>query len=106
MKYIIFLLSLVAFSANTAGTYLVQGAIITSIANTSSNQDSFTIWIEGGEGVCSNNINFPRSATSSNEIHKRAYATALAAFTTGAKIWVHNYQGTDCNNAAYIRLLK
>lgn len=106
MKYIGFLLMLFAFSANSAGTYLVKGATIASIANTSSNQDIFTIWIEGGEGVCPNVITFPRSATSSNEIHKRAYATALTAFTTGAKIWVHNYQGSDCNNAAYIRLIK
>lgn len=106
MKYIGFLLMLFALSANSAGTYLVKGAIITSIANTSSNLDIFTIWIEGGEGVCSDVITFPRSATSSNEIHKRAYAAALAAFTTGTKIWVHNYQGSDCKNASYIRLIK
>lgn len=106
MKYICFLFVFITFSANTTGVFIVKDAIIISIANTSSNQDTFTIWIEGGEGVCLNSISFPRTATSSNETHKRAYATALTAFTTGSKVWVHNYQGSDCNNAAFIRLVK
>ncbi|MCG9584205.1 DUF5992 family protein [Vibrio tubiashii] len=90
-----------------AQAFLVENAVITSVSNTSSNQDNFVIWQEGGEGPCKGkDILFPRTATTSTETHKRAYAAALTAFSTGAKVDVYNYQGNGCHNAAYIRLKK
>lgn len=36
--------------------------------------------------------------------HKRAYAAALAALTTGMTVRVHNYQNNTCDSASYIEL--
>lgn len=94
-------------SANAAGTYIVKGATITSIANTGGNLENFTIWVAGGTGVCANKgITFPRTAAGSSEIFSRAYSAALTAFASGEKIWVYDYTGSSCSNAAFIRLLK
>ncbi|BDU40260.1 conserved exported hypothetical protein [Vibrio nigripulchritudo MADA3029] len=106
-KLITIALFVFASSANGAGTYIVKDATITSVANTSGNGDNFTVWVEGGTGVCANkSINFPRTATSSNEIFSRAYSTALTAFASGHKVWIHDYAGASCTNAAYIRVIK
>lgn len=106
-KLIIFVLCVFAASANGVGTYIVRDATITSIANTNGNKDNFTIWVEGGSGVCANkSITFPRTATGSSEIFSRAYSTALTAFASGHKVLVHNYTGESCHDAAYIRVTK
>ncbi|GAB5386996.1 MAG: hypothetical protein Alis3KO_41190 [Aliiglaciecola sp.] len=105
MKRLLFALILLPFFVEANGTYIVKNAVITSIANTSGNSEKFTIWVEGGSGSCANSIIvFPRTAASSDEIYSRAYSAALTAFTSGKKIWVHNYEGDQCNNASYIRL--
>ncbi|MEZ8822894.1 DUF5992 family protein [Vibrio amylolyticus] len=107
LRFSLLLLSVFAFGSIASGTYIVKNATISSIANTSSNVDRFIIWIEGGNGVCVGKaITFPRSATTSAEVHQRAYSAALTAFTTGSKIDIHNYHGEDCTNASYIRLVK
>ncbi len=106
-KVLISILCFFAASANGAGVYIVENATVKSVANTSSNQDNFSISVEGGTGPCANKtIIFPRAATSSNEIFSRAYSTALTAFASGHKVWVHNYSGDSCTNAAFIRVTK
>lgn len=100
-------LALVTLSnfALASGVFIAKGATIKSIANTNGNADDFTIWLEGGTGSCANEaISFPRNATTSSEVHNRAYSTALTAFSMGAKVTVHNYAGDDCKNAAYIKI--
>ncbi|WP_353056635.1 MULTISPECIES: DUF5992 family protein [Vibrio] len=75
------------------------------MANTSSNTDSFAVSVKGGTGVCGSTTRlFPRNATTSSEVHRRAYSPALTAFSMGAKVTVHNYAGDDCKNAAYIKI--
>ena len=93
--------------ALASGAFIAEGSTIESIANTSSNTDSFSISVKGGTGVCGNTtILFPRNATTSSEVHRRAYSTALTAFSMGAKVKVYNYIGSDCQNAAYIQIVR
>ena len=68
--------------ALASGAFIAEGSTIESIANTSSNTDSFSISVKGGTGVRGNTtILFPRNATTSSEVHRRAYSTALTAFS-------------------------
>ncbi|MDK1311308.1 DUF5992 family protein [Pseudoalteromonas ardens] len=108
MKSLFITAILLAFSHNTlAATDLVKDAIITGISNTNGNVNTFTIWLEGGTGLCANkSISFPVTAAGSKESHERAYSAALTAFATGDKIMAHNYYNTDCHNAAYIKVSK
>ncbi|MCG9679190.1 DUF5992 family protein [Vibrio sp. Isolate24] len=102
-------LTLVALSnfALASGAFIAEGSTIESIANTYNNTDSFSISVKGGTGVCGNTtILFPRNATTSSEVHNRAYSTALTAFSMGAKVKVYNYIGRDCKNASYIEIVR
>jgi len=99
------LLFSLVYSVSAIAGYIAQDVVIVSVSNTNRNEDTFTVWIEGGETKCTT-IDFPRSASPSTEIHKRAFSSALAAFTTGAKAVIYNYKGEDCRNASLIRLLK
>ena len=93
---------LVASIANAG--QLVDNALITEIANTSSNQDQFSVKVSGGGGLCANrHIHFPASATQ-DAIYKRAYAAALSAMATKTKVKIHNYASDDCDGASYILL--
>ena len=103
----ILLLTLVGISTASAGTYVVRNAVITKIANTSSNENKFAIFVEGGTGSCVNEwVHFPESAATSKEIHERAYSAALAAMTAGIKVTLHNYHDEGCRNVSYIQLVK
>ncbi|MCG7562391.1 MULTISPECIES: DUF5992 family protein [Pseudoalteromonas] len=99
---------LLVFSYNlSAATDLVKDATITGISNTNGNENTFTIWLEGGTGLCANkSISFPLTAAGSKESHDRAYSAAMTAFATGDKVMAHNYYNTDCHNAAYIKVSK
>ena len=97
IKGILLSLSVVSFGALATGDYIAKDAVITGIANTDGQEDTFTVWVEGGKGLCSNqSIQFPRSAANNTEVHNRAYAAALAAFSTGTKVAIYNYQLLDC----------
>jgi len=95
-----------------AGEYIAINAEITQVFNTHSNSPSFGIVVAGGTGACSGKqITFPISAAGDikdgkSNIHLRAYSTALTALTTGFKVDIYNYSGSDCNNAAFIRIKK
>ncbi|MCL6270742.1 DUF5992 family protein [Sansalvadorimonas sp. 2012CJ34-2] len=104
----IFLTSLLLLLISTAhAEYIVTEGEIISVANTSSNQQVFTIWVKNGQGVCGNqSIHFPRNAAASLEIYQRAYTTALAALSAGWKISVYDYNGSSCRNASYIKVVK
>jgi hypothetical protein len=96
-----------------AGEYIVARAKIIEIMNTASNQAQFGVVIEGGTGSCAGNNNtilFPRYAAGNNEIYKRAYATAIAAYSMNSYVTIYTYDDSDlsmlCKRAAYIRLEK
>ena len=105
-------LKLLGFFLLLAGTahagYLVQGATITEVANTGSNQAKFTIRTTGGTGPCvgSTYIFFPASAAVDESSFSRAYAAALIALTTGMKVDILNYSSDSCDGAAFIGVKK
>ena len=91
-----------------AGEYLARNAIVTHVANTSSNEKNFAIQVSGGSiGTCSGKwIVFPESAAANSAAHQRAYSTALTALTTGLKVQIHNYTNGTCSLASYIEIVK
>lgn len=97
---------LVCMSCAANAGDLIVGGTITKISNTSSNLQNFAILVSGGStNLCGSAwINFPVSAVADVESHKRAYAIALVALTTGLTVRVHNYVDNTCNTAAYIEL--
>ena len=97
---------LLSSTAVNAGEYIVTNAEITSIANTNGNGEIFTLWVKGGSGPCVNKtVNFPLTAAGSEKVFDRAYSTALAAYMSGKRVTIHNYKGSDCQNASYIRVV-
>lgn len=84
---------------------LVMEARVAKITNTGSNGNTFGIKVSGGSlNLCGTGwISFPASATDADS-HKRAYAAALLALSTGVPVRVHNYQNNDCDTASYIEL--
>lgn len=85
---------------------LVTGGRVVRVANTGNNSSVFSVEVAGGsQNLCANGwITFPVSAASDPEIHKRAYAAALVALTTGMPVRVHNYHSNSCDAASYIEL--
>ena len=85
---------------------LVIGGRVVRVANTGNNASVFSVWVDGGsQNLCGSGwITFPASAVTDPEIHKRAYAAALLALTTGMPVRVYNYQGDSCDAASYIEL--
>lgn len=85
---------------------LVVGGRVVRVANTSNNLSMFSVQVAGGSpNLCGSGwITFPVSAASDPEIHKRAYAAALVALTTGMPVRVHNYHSNNCDTASYIEL--
>ena len=100
-------LSLAVSSFVSAGEYIAVKSTITGVANTNGNGENFTVWVKDGTGPCGHNagITFPISAAGSEKVFERAYATALAAYMSGKKVTIHNYDNASCTNAAYIRVL-
>ena len=111
MKKISFVGLIAIFSSHLiAGEYIAINSEITQVFNTNGNTPSFGIVVKGGSGACvGGQITFPISAVGDfkdgkSDIHLRAYSTALTALTTGLKVDIHNYAGSDCKNAAFIRI--
>jgi hypothetical protein len=100
------LMSLVIVGTAANAGLLSQGGTIVRVANTSGNQSLFVVLVAGGSGPCPNGqwIAFPTYAAGDAEVHKRAYAMALLALTTGMKVAIHNYNNDNCNEAAYIEI--
>ncbi len=96
------------FSGHTFAGYLVQGGTITKVMNTEDSVDRFQIRVEGGTpNLCQGiNIKFDSSKVANAATHARSYSSALTALTTGMKVSIYNYNGSDCNGAAYIELSK
>jgi hypothetical protein len=82
------LVGLSLFSAAADADVLINGGRIVKIANTRSASDpSFIVFVEGGTGNCANGwLYFYPSGASNPEIQKRAYAAALMAMATGARV--------------------
>jgi len=106
-KFAVLILLILPSITWAAGSDLVLDAVVTSVANTSSNEDKFTVWVSGGTGVCANTqISFPKSKAGSAEVFDRAYSAALTAFVSGTKVRIYNYTDDSCYGASYIRLTK
>jgi len=93
--------------ANAQAGYVLTGGSLTTVTNTADNAPQFAVIANGGGGPCAGQwITFPRDATSDAENHRRAFALALLAHTTGSKVNIYNYESDACNRAAYIELTK
>jgi Family of unknown function (DUF5992) len=88
--------------------WLAWDAQLTAVTNTSGNTDSFVVLFTGGTGACASQgqVTFPRDATTSQEVLRRAYATALMALATGMKVNIYNYESDSCDRAAHIWISK
>ena len=100
-------LALAAGMGSASAGYIASGAVITSIANTAGNQKNFSITVTGGTGPCSETvIVFPEVDAADAKAHQRAYAAALLAFTTGARVSIYNYLDEGCMRASFIQVIK
>jgi len=88
--------------------FLIQGATVTLVANTSQNSNNFAIHTAGGTGPCASatQIIFPLSAAPSEAVHTKAYSTALTALTAGLKVSIYNYSSDLCDGAVNISISK
>lgn len=93
---------------------LAEEATISEISNNTGNGPNFFIKAVGGTGLCTGAqptlIVFPLSAAgiSGNDenLHNRAFSLALAAYASGSKVTVSGYEGSDCQRASRIKLVK
>jgi hypothetical protein len=106
----ILLLSVCAlFCVNAHAGYLAVGVTVTKVSNTNSNDQSFVVTFTGGTGPCTSGtgstfVIFPLSAAPDADTHKRAYAAALLALTTGMRVTLYNYTSDSCTGASYIEV--
>ncbi|MBE0365471.1 hypothetical protein PULV_b0048 [Pseudoalteromonas ulvae UL12] len=104
MKYLLAIMISAIPTICQAG-YIVKNAVITELANTNWNSDSFTVGVNGGEGVCADStITFKTTAAGDIGTFNRAFSTALLAIEMGQSVSIYNYQGNGCHDAAYIRI--
>ena len=97
--------TLPASAQSTTPGYLIQGATVTGVQNTSSNGDNFAITVTGGSGVCGNSvIVFPLTAVTNQDVHDHGYQAALTALTQNLKIDVYNYSNSSCTNGGQISI--
>ena len=108
MRKIIFIALFIFTAQVSAADYIVVNGVVTRVGNTIYNSSAFTIHVSGGTvNMCEGAwIIFPVSSGSTVEAHSRAYATALTAFSTGAKVNIYNYTDSSCNYASFIELVK
>lgn len=99
------LLALLALCcANAHAGNIVTGATVLHVGNTNNNLDAFRVFVAGGTGPCTSAsgvwVVFP--VGTDPDIHKRAYAAALLALTTGMHVTLFNYTDDACTGASYI----
>jgi len=107
-------LVLLSQSVFSAYTPLNTGATIAEIASNTGNGQNFFIKVTGGAGPCAGTsptlIVFPlvKAGASGNDenLHNRAFALALTAYSVGHKIEVGGYDGQDCQTASRIKIIK
>lgn len=111
---IIVLTAFALFSGQSQAGELVNGATIKGIANTNNNvPNMFVVYLTGGSGPCAgNSVSFQMAPligdtdtkTSIREQFSRTYALALAAYTAGRKVTIHNYANSDCSGVLYLNV--
>ncbi len=115
MKNNVIAIAMLAFLCSSFPAYSVMLASqseIVQITNTSNNADVFTIWIDGGTGICTSGnkqISFKSSSTPHPDVFKRASSAGLTGVTAGVRVQRNNYttgSADPCLDAVYIRLIK
>lgn len=117
MKKVIALTILLSAPQILANAWVADGATIIQIASSLSPQvnspagstDRFAIKVTGGTVATCHGpwIVFEKSTFGNNpEAYTRAYTLALAAYTTGTKVKVHNLNNTSCNGVTSIQSYK
>lgn len=96
------------FSANAQAGYIVTGATVIHVSSTNGNTTSFQVMVSGGTGPCTSVtgtwVVFPLAAAPDADTHKRTYAAALLALTTGMRVTLYNYADDNCVGASYVDL--
>lgn len=110
MKRLLALFALISFNVLAQGQYIVSSAKISKIGNTSGNGESFWVVAVDGQGPCistnlQTNIYFTDTAAGTQAIYERAYAMALAATMSGARVNIYNYVDSQCDKAAGIEIV-
>ncbi len=107
MRTVTALIVLLVWHVSAQAGDLVFGGRLVGLTNTTSNSSIFAIKVTGGSlNLCSTTwISFPVSAAADADTHKRAYAAALTALTTGMPVRIHNYASDSCGAAQYIELI-
>ena len=106
------LLALAVLATDAYSGELVRDAYVTEVANTNNNGADFAIILTGGTGVCTGServvITFPKSKFSGQSpgSYNQAFAIALTAFSTGAKVRAHNFEDNSCHGANFISVSK
>ncbi|RYZ91371.1 MAG: hypothetical protein EOP04_00715 [Proteobacteria bacterium] len=84
-----------------AGQLTINAKVKSVTSQNSNNPDVFTIYLDGGSGVCGNDVSFTLASASNNkELFARTYAAALTAMTTGSYVMIHNYSSNSCSTGA------
>lgn len=105
---IVFLLPMFAFSEPVV---IADSVSIVEVGNATGNDDNFFIYVKSGSGSCTDDINkklivFPLLASNNNDkIHARSYSAILAAYMSGKKVTITNYQDNGCNNASKVKIV-
>ncbi|NEO56630.1 MAG: hypothetical protein F6K54_28275 [Okeania sp. SIO3B5] len=87
--------------------YLVTGASVVHVENTSSNGDNFAVLVKGGNGPCVDKyIIFPKSGVSNLDVYERGYEGALTALAYDLKVNVYDYSGDSCRNGGQLVVTK
>jgi hypothetical protein len=93
-------------SASAQAAHIVQDATIIRVSSTNGNTASFQVMVAGGTGPCTSLsgtwVVFPVAAAPHADTHKRAYAAALLALTTGMRVVLYNYTDDNCVLASYV----
>ncbi len=85
--------------------YLVRGAKVVNVQNTSSNGENFAIVVQGGTGPCAGKvIIFPASGVSNKGAYDRAYNAALTALSANVNADVYDYSGSSCSNGGQLSI--
>lgn len=111
MKRMTFAISICLFSVVGFCGQLITKATIVEIANTNNNGKDFAVFLENGSanidctgGSSRYRVVFPESKMQSEASYNQVFSIALAAYVSGDKVRVHNFENNDCDGANFISI--
>ena len=113
MKKMFLVVAVLLTIASSAQAGWIADGVVKKVANISSNEDEFSVIVEG-TGICNDQYisfslnNFPLDDTGnfSKDAYDRAYKNSLASLMSGFKVRIYNYIDDSCLNATFIEIYK